>query len=64
MGMKHGMSPDEAGERIKFVIKGRKMRGDSYRTLHGRHTSEDLQVRDHFGYGGDDWGLGGGILKQ
>jgi hypothetical protein len=55
--MKHGISPDVADERIKFVIKARKMREDSRRMLHGRHTSENLQLRDHFGYGGDDgWG--------
>jgi hypothetical protein len=59
MGMKHGISPDVAGERIKFVIKTRKMREDSCRMLHGRHTSENLQLRIHFGYGGDD-GRGGG----
>jgi len=52
--MKHGISPDVAGERIKFVIKARKVRDDSCRMLHGRHTSENLQLRDHFGYGGDD----------
>ena len=56
MCMKHGISPDVAGERIKYVIKARKMRDDSYRLLHGRHTSENLQVRDHFGYGGNDCG--------
>jgi hypothetical protein len=63
MGMKHGISPDVAGERIKFVTKARKMREDSCRMLHGRHISENLQLRDHFGYGGM-MGRGGGILKQ
>lgn len=52
--MKHGISPDVAGERIKYVIKARKMRDDSCRMLRGRHTAENLHVRDHFGYGGGD----------
>ena len=58
--MKHGIAPEVAGERINFVIKASKMRDDSCRMFQWRDTTENLQVRDNFGYGGDG-GRGGGL---